>query len=168
MTPKTRMTMTIAQALKHKNRVVARISSLSKDAQDHNSILVESEAEINVGNVVAARKSLQDHLIALKTKISSECSQVRRDIFEMGELKSEIAFYRRMSTKHGNVAGAAYFGGGSQDSQTFKAAIRKEEVDRVVLALERKIDGIQDKLDAFNAEHKIEIEVPDVCFSPVK
>jgi len=159
------MKMTIAKALKHKNRVASRLSSISSDVQSHNSELVDAEKEVNIDALVSARKTLQNHLIELKTKIFNSTSPIREQIIEKGELGSEITFYRNLKTTHGMVAADVY--NRSQEPLQYAAVIRKAEVDSAILKLESRIEEIQDNLDEFNVKNTIEIEIPKVFASPI-
>jgi hypothetical protein len=161
------MEMTLAKALKHKNRVGQRISTIGGDIQTYNSILAVNEREVDVKALDAMREELLEHLVTLKTAIHRASDKVRKDIFMLAELKGSIRFYRSISTQHGKCESRG-FGrfGGSDEFVEHTAVLRKEDIDRLVALLEEKIDTMQDRLDEFNAVTKINIDIPDAMSRP--
>lgn len=159
------MKMTLAKALKHKNRVAKKIGRVSSDIQNNNSILTANDPEVDVRALDTMRHELVQHLVALKTAIHRATDPVRDKVFMMAELRGSIQFYQSLNTQHGKSASTRYFGGGDEFVE-HKATMRKEHVDRIVADLEAQIDDIQDKLDEFNASTKIEIDIPDAVDRP--
>jgi len=158
------MKMTLAKALKHKNRVAKRISQISNDIRDNNSILAINDPEVDVLGLDEMRKTLTGYLVALKTAIHRASDKVRDKIFESAELRVTIQFYRSLETQHGKRE-AHRFSSGNEFVE-HKAVIRKEAVDRIVAGLEDDIDKIQDQLDEFNAMNTIDIDIPDAVNRP--
>lgn len=162
------MEMTLAKALKHKNRIAQRVQSVSNDIQSNNSILAVNEPEVDVKALDKMRRALVEHLIAVKTAIHKASDPIRKDIFRLAEVKVTIGFYRSLGTAHGKRSSDRYGGGG--EFVEYKATIRKDHVDAINLELESEIDAIQEKLDQFNIATKIEIDIPDEMnrpFAPV-
>ena len=158
------MKMTLAKALKHKNRIAQRIQSVSNDIQVNNSILAVNEPEVDIKVLDTMRRELVVHLIAVKTAIHKASDSIRADIFRLAEVKATIGFYRSLGTSHGKRQ-AHRFGTGDEFVE-YKATIRKEEVDRINFELESEIDTLQEKLDTFNVTTNIEIDVPDAMNRP--
>ena len=158
------MEMTLAKALKHKNRVAQKITRISDDIRANNSILAVNDPEVDVCALDTMRKELTDYLVALKTAIHRASDSVRDKIFLLAELKGSIGFYRSVSTQHGKRE-AHRFGGGDEFVE-HKAVIRKDAIDRIVVELEEKIDAIQDQLEEFNVSTKIQIDIPDAISRP--
>lgn len=154
------MEMTLSKALKHKNRVVQKITRISGDIQSNNSTLTVNAPEVDVRVLDGMRLELLNHLVALKTAIHRASDKVREKIFLLAELKGSIQFYRSIDTQHGKRQ-SNRFGGGDEFVE-HTAVMRKESIDRIVVELEGKIDAIQDTLDEFNAVTKISINIPDV------
>lgn len=158
------MEMTLAKALKHKNRVAQMIRRVSDDIQHNNSILTVNEPEVDIKALDAMRLELTDHLVALKTAIHRASDSVRREIFNLAEKRTSIGFYRSLDTKHGKRQAHSY--GGDAEFVEYKAAIRKIDSDRIVVELESEIDVIQDRLDEFNMTAKITIDIPGAMSRP--
>lgn len=159
------MEMTLAKALKHKNRVAQKIARISDDIRENNSILAINTPEVDVQVLDGMRKELTDYLVALKTAIHRASDSMRDRIFLLSELKASIGFYNSICTQHGKRE-SNRFGGGGDDYVEHKAVMRKETIDRIVIELEERIDAIQDKLEEFNVTTKIEIEIPDAMSRP--
>ena len=157
------MEMTLAKALKHKNRVAQKITQISDDIRTNNSILAINDPEVDVNVLDVMRKELTDYLVALKTAIHRASDSVRDKIFMLAELKGSIQFYRTICTQHGKRESNRF---GSGEFVEHKAAMSKNEIDRLVNELEVRIDAIQDQLDAFNMTTKINIDIPDAMSRP--
>ena len=149
--------ITISKALKFKNRLAARISQTSSDIQDYNSVIKDTDRDVDINAAMKDRARLVEALIKTKAAIFEANRKVYEDIVRISELKAEIVFLRTISTSHGPQS--SY---GSQDPIIHEAHLRKADVDKRVRELESDIDSIQDKLDAFNAETKIEIAVTEL------
>lgn len=158
------MEMTLAKALKHKNRVAQKIARISDDIRANNSILAVNDPEVDVQALDRMRLELTDYLVALKTAIHRASDSVRDKIFMLAELKGSISFYGSICTQHGKRE-AHRFGGGEEFVE-HKAVMRKEAIDRIVVELEERIDAIQDQLEEFNVTTKIQIEIPDAMSRP--
>lgn len=158
------MEMTLAKALKHKNRVAQKIARISDDIRANNSILAVNDPEVDVKRLDGMRKELTDYLVALKTAIHRASDSVRDKIFLLAELKGSIGFYRSICTQHGRRE-SHRFGSGDEYVE-HKATIRKESVDRIVAELEERIDEIQDHLEEFNVTTAIKIDIPDAMSCP--
>lgn len=164
------MNMKLAKALKHKNRVAQKITRISDDIRENNSILAINDPEVNIVVLEKMRAELINYLVALKTAIHRASDKVRDKIFLLAELKGSILFYRSINTQHGKRE-AQRFGGGDEFVE-YKAILRKEAIDRFVIGLEEKIDTIQDQLDEFNATVEIDIDIPPAAmkrpYAPVE
>lgn len=158
------MEMTLSKALKHKNRVAQKLSQVSDDIRENNSILSVNDCEVDVVALNGMRLELMRHLVAVKTVIHRASDKVREKIFLLAELKTSIQFYRSIDTQHGKRQSHSF--GGGNEFVDHKATIRKETVDRTVSELESQIDNLQDELDEFNAATKISINIPDAMKRP--
>ena len=63
------MDLTIARALKLKNRLQSRIRVIASDMESYNSTVSGGTKEVNVRESLIEYERLVDHLIALKVKI---------------------------------------------------------------------------------------------------
>ena len=147
--------VTIARALKEKNRVAGRLAKARGLVGEENSRDKSVPRGIDVAEMYAQAKELRDRLIAIKSAIAEANKPIVSKIIELDEIKSEIAFLNALDVKEGKFVTTNY---GSRIESDIDAVIRKQQVMEEVSALQSRADRLQDELDAFNATTKIEIE----------
>lgn len=143
--------MTLAKALKQKNRVTQKINKLQQEIQRENSVQIDDPRKIKVEDLMVELKKKVLQLIKLKIAIFIASTPMRENILTLSELKSEIVFLQSISTKEGKI---------SEYGDTpieYTAAFDKLYIRDQVEICEQKIDAIQDELDQFNHTTKIEI-----------
>lgn len=145
-------TLTLAKALKLKNRLAGRLAKVDSDLENYNSVLAGSD-QPDIRAIYEGRRALVAQLIELKVAINAANQPIQRTIFRLGELKSEIALLGKLSTKHGTVV-EGYAGVQTQ----YVAHFRKADVDRRVRELEVEVDRLQEELDAFNYRTTISLD----------
>jgi hypothetical protein len=144
--------ITLARALKLKNRLAGRLAKLDSDFETYNSLPAGTDRP-DVKVLYAERNKLVAELIELKVAINAANRPMQRTIFELGEAKSLVALMTKTSTKHGKVV-EGYHG----TEVEYVAQFRKGEIDREVRRLEVLIDRLQERLDAFNHRTMIAID----------
>jgi DNA repair exonuclease SbcCD ATPase subunit len=145
--------ITLAKALKVKNRLTGRLAKVQADIQAFNSVPVGQADQVNVPALVKTREELVEALVSLKTAINDANREAQRDIYELAEKKATAQFLAVVNTRHGPqppVYPATIV-------VTYVAALKKSDVDAQVARLESEIDQLQDKLDQFNHDRKIEV-----------
>ena len=136
--------ITVARALKLKNRVVHRLSQIDAILVANNSHQ-DGTHEYDVKALYRSRLELAMKLVELKAAISAANAPVQKLIFELAECKSHIAMLARIDTKHG-----LSIEGSSGTPVRYVALLRKQDIDRERRQAEAEIDRIQDELDNFN------------------
>jgi hypothetical protein len=144
--------ITLARALKLKNRLAGRLAKLDSDFENYNSLPAGTDRP-DLKVLYAERNALVGRLIELKIALNAVNQPMQRTIFELGEAKSLVALLTRTSTKHGKVI-EGYHG----NEVEYTAQFRKGDVDREVRRLEVVIDRLQEQLDAFNYRTVIGID----------
>jgi hypothetical protein len=147
------VTITLAKALKLKNRLAGRVTKLTQDIQAYNSVQDGAES-VDVRKRFADRSDLVARLAELKYAIYRANFPVQQAIFELAERKAEVALLNELPTKHGTYKE----GYPTTGDVTYVAQLRKAEVDDLVARREREIDALQDRLDGFNHETVIEVD----------
>jgi archaellum component FlaC len=142
--------MTIAQALKEKNKKVALIQKLWQRIQAYNSLSEGSERPYDIEATYAQVKKEIDSLITLKANIHTASEPVRKEIFELSELKSAIQNVRAINTTKGQ-----YRDRYSETSVNRTAVLGVDWQDSQIESLEARIESIQEKLDKFNHSTQI-------------
>jgi hypothetical protein len=143
--------MTLAKALKQKNRLAQKINKFQQEIQRENSVQIDDPRKIKVEDLMVKLKETVSQLIKLKIAIFVASTPMRENILILSELKSEIVFLQSISTKEGKV---------SEYGDTpieYTAAFDKLYIRDRVSKCEDEIDNIQDELDTFNHTTTIEI-----------
>lgn len=149
------MEMTLARGLRYIKRVKEKISKVENDIAAYNSVVEGAEREL-VGSItdnIARREKLVDHLIELKLAIQKATLPVMPTILRLSELKGKIAFLNRLNVVHGAVNDRY----GTGQVVKYVAEIRKADRDKQVADLTAQIDELQGRVDAHNANTKINV-----------
>jgi hypothetical protein len=93
-------------------------------------------------------------VVALKTAINEANRQAQRDIYDLAEKKATAQFLAGVNTRHGPQP-AVY---PNTTEVSYVAALKKADVDALVVRLENEIDQLQDRLDQFNHDRKMEVD----------
>jgi len=148
--------VSIARALKEKNRVAGRLAKAREQVGKENSRDKKVPRGIDVAETFAQSKVLRDRLIAIKSAIAIANQPIVAKIIELDEVKSEISYLNGLEVKEGCFVESNY---GSRVESEIDAVIRKPQVLEEIAALQAKADQLQDELDEFNATAKVEIEI---------
>ncbi len=144
--------ITLARALKLKNRLAGRLAKLDTDFESYNSLPAGTDRP-DLKVVYADRNKLVARLLELKVALNASNQPMQRTIFELGEAKSLVALLAKTSTKHGKIV-EGYHG----TEVDYTAQFRKGDIDREVRRLEAVIDRLQEQLDSFNHRTLISID----------
>ena len=153
-----RTMVTIARALKEKNRVAGRLAKARELVGSENSKDKSVPRGVDVAAMYELAKRLRDRLIAIKSAVAEANKPIVSKIVELDEIKSEIAFLNGLNVNEGKFVTTNY---GSRTESDIDAVIRKQQVLDEIAALQARADRIQDELDEFNATTKVEIELDD-------
>ena len=143
--------MTLAKAMKKKNRVTQKISNLQQEIQRENSVRADDPRKIKVEELFEELGKKVDELIKLKIAIFVASINMRENILRLSELKSKIVFLQLIDTTEGKTSGYG------EESVEYTAVYDKLFVKEQVELCEQEIDDIQDELDKFNHITSIEI-----------
>ncbi len=146
--------ITLSKALKVKNRLTGRLAKIQEDIQTYNSVPEGQADQVNVPALMKTREELVGALVSLKTAINDANREVQRDIYDLAEKKAMAQFLGGVNTRHGPQPPVYP----STVEVVYVAALKKADVDALVVHLEKEIDQLQDKLDQFNHDHKIEVD----------
>jgi hypothetical protein len=146
--------ITLAKALKVENRLTGRLAKVQTDIQTYNSVPEGQADQVNVPALMKTREELVGALVSLKTAINDANGEVQRDIYDLAEKKATALFLSGVNTPHGPQPPVHP----STIEVNYVAALKKADVDALVVRLENEIDQLQDKLDQFNHVHKIEVD----------
>jgi len=144
--------ITLAKALKLKNRLAGRLTNVQGDITVFNSVLKEQVGKVDIPACVKLRDQIQESLIGLKTKIILANGEIQETLIRMGETKSKLTFLGSIPVRDGQERH------GYQNTEiTWVASISKADIDAERNKLEADIDAMQDKVDTYNHTHLLEI-----------
>lgn len=142
--------MTVKQALKQKNKLVADIKANWTIINAQNSIEAGNPRRYSVVQKLDEINGLTNELVTLKARIHAANQPVFHKIFLMAELKGMAKELKKLSVEEGKV-NERY---GSIQSIK-EAEVNIAERDTLVKELENKIEVLQDELDTHNATVQI-------------
>ncbi len=146
--------VTLAKALKLKNRQVQKVKDLQGRIEASNSYLQGSEPDFDAVAMFAQLKAETATLWKIKSAINEANAPIQSSIYEMAETKGLIAFLKGLDTKRGKSV-MNYM---SITPQEFTAQITASDAKVEIERLEARIDDLQDTLDGFNAATKIDLD----------
>jgi hypothetical protein len=139
------MSLTIAQALKEKNKKLEQLNKLWKRLGSNNSVVEGSVREYNPEELLAQLHQETAAFVELKTRIHNSCSDVRDKIFRLSELKT---FVKRLKTIDTSPR---------MHRDRYEGVVLKYEVfytegamDRIIEQVELEIETTQEFLDHYN------------------
>lgn len=135
--------MTIAQALKLKNKTTAKLSKLWQRFYESNSYEIGQDPTYFANDLWEEINQVTSELILLKANIHRASEPVRADIFHLSELKTTIQRLRGLSTNKGTV-------NRYDNIITYVCVYDALWKDTQLETLENKIEELQEKLDKFN------------------
>ena len=166
MTKTMTKTITVAQSLIYKKRVIEAINQIQKDIRDHNSVMVIKEnndektryidrKDFDIRSLIKRRYVLKTHLVNLKLGMWEASELIRVKILKIAESKSDIQFWESLDTEHGVSKDRRY---GIEDTSECDAVIKQPEARETVKKLKTFIDNTQQEIDKFNYTTEFEIE----------
>ena len=156
------MEITLARALKYKNRLIGKISDISGVIIRNNSILKDTEREIDIEEMLALRTKLVTNLVALKSAICKGNEPIQSDIFNLSELKSLSKMVQDINTTHGkSLRDGGLYSRVAAEPVEYEAQLRFSDIKVIISSTNREIDAVQEKIDQHNYSTKIDVEVLD-------
>ena len=150
------MMITLAQALKEKNRIVGEISRLWELVENENSCWESHTRSVDVKETMKTIEFLVQKLVELKTKIGKANEGNLANMYALEECKSQMSRFSKLNT----LEDVRYRGVNDDKMEVRSAEITAQEVLQRNKNLQRQCNQLQDELDAYNATHKIEFETP--------
>ena len=100
--------VTIARALKEKNRVAGRLAKARELVGRENSMDKNVPRGIDVSETYTLAKTLRDRLVSIKSAIAEANSPIVSKIIELDEVKSEISYLNGLDVKEGKFVETNY------------------------------------------------------------
>ena len=146
--------MTIKQALKYKNKLVAKINAEFNKAHTYNSVEEGQKRAYSASQALSNYFDLSNELVELKAKIHKANDKVYDKIFLLSELKSRISKLQILDCNEGKVQDRySKIHGEAPVNKTVEITIL--ERDSLIQEIEAKIEAVQEELDTHNATTEI-------------
>jgi len=146
--------VTLAKAMKVKNRLAGRLARLTVQIQQTNSV-IEGQPQPDVLALWRQREEMVESLLRLKAALSLATSRIQHLLLQMQEKKATITLLQGLNTRDGDSGQVHY---GTTQKVIYRAAIKQDNVKEWVEKLEQEIDALQDEVDAYNAQTRIDLE----------
>jgi hypothetical protein len=159
------MSITLARALKLKNKLAGEIKDLKNKIMSKNVILVgkntDLEIAVNKYDVHKMYVELNDKknkLVNLKIIINDANREIIHNIFTISELKDTLKFISSLDTREGLIS-RGYV---ESEAQMYFSQIDDNERDLIKKKLQNQIDVIQEEIDQHNHNTKIDVDPKDL------
>lgn len=149
-------TMTIARALKEKNRVAARLGVIRNRIRAENSVESNIKRTFDINVLFQAEQTLYTQLIAIKRAITVANVEIAEKLIEMTELRGKIEWLRSIPTKEGTFQEAVRYND-NPIPHTYTAIMSGADAIKEIEEVQNRIDTLQDDIDEFNATKRIEV-----------
>jgi hypothetical protein len=151
--------ITLAKALKVKNRLVGELSSLQAVARQHNSLPNESREQksVQLPKVWEDIQNTSNRIVELKSKIAIATSPITPYLVDLAETKGTISFLESLPIKEGKEDTQIGYGvNSSLKTVVWNSFIDESSKNSLVKENKKRLDFLQDKIDEFNAITKID------------
>ena len=153
--------MTIARALKEKERIAKRFTKARDRFAATNCIREGEEREVEANVAYESMRDLHKRYVAIKMAIAAANAGISPKLAEMLSLRAEIAFYTNLVCKKSEMADEWITNkNGEQRCQRVKVAfdtfIDENARQEILEKLTCRLDNLQDEVDNFNATHFVE------------
>lgn len=150
--------ITLAQALKEKNRISGEIRRLWELLKEENSRREDETRSIDVRETLKTVELYTEKLVELKTKIGLANAGNLKHIYRMEECKGKLAMLAGVNTDDSPLYLHVYSNEGKLISR--RVVISKREIHEMQSKLQLECNRLQDEMDAYNALTKIDFETP--------
>jgi hypothetical protein len=151
--------ITLAKALKVKNRLVGELSSLQGVARQHNCLPNESREEksVQLSKVWEDIQTTSNRIVELKSKLAIATSPITPYLVDLAETKSTISFLESLPIKEGKEDTQIGYGvNSSLKTVVWNSFINESSKNNLIKENKKRLDFLQDKIDEFNAITKID------------
>lgn len=151
------MNVTLARALKEKNRIAGRLAKAQELVRRENRKPAGSPRSVDVTSALAEVERLSALLVQVKAAIAKANDGIVEAIVELEETKSLISFIESVPTDEDLEFARDYQG---MVERRWDVSLREPEMLAKAEALQQRADALQDALDEYNASTRVEL--PDI------
>ena len=150
------MKITLAQALKEKNRLAGEITNLWGLVQRENSCWENHTRCIDIRETLETIRIYTEKLIELKTKIGKANKDNLENMYTLEEMKNRISKLDGLDTDED----VKYLGVHEDIKMVRSSVVTASEVLKMKKELQLKCNRLQDALDAYNVRNTIDFDTP--------
>jgi hypothetical protein len=150
--------MTIARALKEKNRIAGKIKKLQNDIQKYNHTRDDRPSDYNSNELYEELQTQIKALIELKTKLANANIGILEKLIQLSEVKSAISFWSNFRTgqEFEPIKDSKYVNGEYVTVEISGGhTISNKVVQERIVSMQLFADSLQDDIDEYNAATKI-------------
>ena len=151
------MNVTLARALKEKNRIAGRLAKAQQLIRKENRKVAGSPRSVDVAAALAEAERLSALLVQVKAAIAKANDGIVAAIVELEEVKSLISFVESVPCDEDVEVDRDYHGA---VERRWEVSLHKPELMAKVDALQKRADALQDALDEYNATTRVDL--PDI------
>lgn len=151
------MKVSLARALKEKNRLAGKLRKALNLVQEENRKIAGSPRSIDVAQQLATAEQLSAQLAQVKSIIAAANGPIVGTIVELEETKSLISALEAVDTKD-EIEVSGY--GANQMEKRYDVVLQAPVVLEKIAKLQARADALQDQLDEFNATTRVTL--PDL------
>lgn len=137
--------MKLTTALKEKNKLTKRISELEKIISQHNSDIKGNDKQFDVNQLLTELDTVTADLVKIKGSISEANQPINKFLIEMGEIRSQIAFLKKINVKDGQTS--ERYG---TTIVSYEAQLKQADIMKLVKTKEEKIEKLQELVEQHN------------------
>ncbi|MCR4857992.1 MAG: hypothetical protein K5890_07330 [Bacteroidales bacterium] len=149
--------ITLAQALKEKNRLAGEVRRLWGLFQHENSCQENHTRSIDVEKTLQTIEHYTAKLVELKTKIGTANAGNLKNMYQLEEAKNRMA---KLNETNANEDDEREYTRDAYHYVKRTAIFNESRLLEMKRRLQIECNALQDKLDAYNALHKIEFDTP--------
>ena len=155
--------MTLARALKEKERISRRLTRARELFMSVNCVRADEPREIDAKEAYEAMQSLQRRHVAMKKAIAVANAGVSPILAEMFVVKAELAFYTNLGRCKEVEFVERWEEGENGERErkrervVYDSFINEKKRREIMESLMERIDDLQDEVDEFNATHFVEL-----------
>ncbi len=150
--------ITLAQALKEKNRIAGQIRVLWEALKEENSRREDETRSIDIREALETVELYTEKLVELKTKIGLANAGNLEHIYRLEECKAKMAKLSGIGTDEATIYLQVYSTGGKEILRN--VVITRKEIREMQRKLQLECNRLQDEMDAYNALTRIDFETP--------
>lgn len=137
--------MTLAQALKEKNKIAEKVTKFTKIIQGSNKVIEGSKRSYSVEGVLDQLIDAKRDLAVIKARIQKTNTPIQEKIFQLSELKGLVAMLKKL-----DCVGGKQTKGYSDNVVEYDVVFDELSRDNKVDELQEQIDNLQNEIDQFN------------------